>query len=519
MNRQRIATYCAGWLCLLLVGGRTDACDCGACGGVILNLEGGVTRFASPGQYVYLGANATDYDTVQCLEQCGETQNIESFEWQVPPAMQSSGGGCIPDLVEPAAYRESDLRVWSNTPGRYTVWVGASDNDGHSSYAAFTVWVIDIGLTINEAVIGIGGLAEVTLTWSPTGPIPPGCFELYTDSMAGGDSIRVWETAGRQNELLSPPEDSYVLSTSRFPHPVWLEGVKAGYGAHLYFEYRPYCNQAWYPLADWGEDIVRVVEAYQIEQIGTGLTGPLYVVCPDDTIQLQVSPWPSEGPWPAGEPHWEVISCPDGATPALTPSSGSATTTVSGFNKPGYYIVWAKCGELDDGDGIIIITPPPANRFRSFDWSFHCPTREGEASSKAWPDDCGNEVSVVCQGSPFHFYYKPTGGTRTQVGQCIWAGGQNEFYCWYHEAPDGRERFLELRHVTVNDAVGVDSDGEGCKDFCCWRVQRHNCVANTEIGHWWRKCTDPDDAGWDENNGVPCLGQDGAHGAIPLYPN
>jgi PKD repeat protein len=99
--------------------------------------------------------------------------------------------------------------------------------------------------------------------------------------------------------------------------------------------------------------IVYVVKVDKVVEAGTTNEGPLYV-CPDDTVNLQAKPYPAGVPFPSGEPYWKIVSQPSGANAYLSPSSGSATTTLSSLGKPGEYVVKAKCGNNDTGHTITV---------------------------------------------------------------------------------------------------------------------------------------------------------------------
>ena len=256
MNRWLILGFCA---CLVCVAGssRAIACECGDCGGVSLSLHNGTVRFVSPGQVTTLSATATDNDTWECILYCDETQEITEFDWSFPLAIQHD----TPSDPRPCGSCDSDVEIWSYTPGQYTVNVGAADNDGHYTSSSFTIWVIDLDLDIITSPIGIGDMAEATLSWDPD--YPPGCLELCTTSSSGGYCINVYADEGKTNQLLSGV-DSYMNMVSRFTHTVWIEGLCDSYSSSLWFYYRPSCSTA-NPIDDYGEDSVRVVAVGQVE--------------------------------------------------------------------------------------------------------------------------------------------------------------------------------------------------------------------------------------------------------------
>lgn len=119
----------------------------------------------------------------------------------------------------------------------------------------------------------------------------------------------------------------------------------------------------------------------------------------------------------------------------------------------------------------------------------------------------------------YSWWYKPSGvpPRGTEVGICVWEGGVNDFrYKATYESIYGVMRFIATKHTTQNEAEGVDGQGEGCDDYWCWRVERHDCVNNTPVENspWWRR--HPNYSAWDEDDGEPCPGPPGKH---HCYPN
>jgi len=273
------------------------------------------------------------------------------------------------------------------------------------------------------------------------------------------------------------------------------------------------------------------VWVYKIDKVvkdGTTDEGPLYVVCPDDTVDLEAIPYPNVEYYPTDETIWDVNQQPEGADALLNPDSSSLTTTLSGMTEPGDYVIKARCGPNDPGDTIVVTTPPSTGYWLDFMPGFSCPPLPGETNQKARPDDCGNTLAVFCDNNvpcipggggggftAFTWWYAragtPVKGTR--VGICVWIGGVNIFDC---KTTFDKERFLQTRHVTQNDAEGIDGDGEGCDGYWCWRVQKFDCVNEVPVAGspWWRRRTGG--PGGNETHGWPCPGTGGTH---LCYPN
>ena len=266
---------------------------------------------------------------------------------------------------------------------------------------------------------------------------------------------------------------------------------------------------------------VTIVKVDKVVKAGTTDEGPLYVWCPDDTVSLEAKPNPSDTSFPSGEPHWSIQSQPEGASASLSSSSGSATTTLSGITKLGEYVIKAQCGDSDMGDTIVVKFPS------SGDWvswvpGFGCPCSLlfgcGDCEDKApdSPDDCGNTLTITCNNDSgsccFQYWYN-----STEVGKCVWKGGRNIFE---YKITAGGERFLKTEQYSCNDKRGVDSDGEGCEGYFCWRRVTFDCVDTSATPQvTWRKqdleeC--PCGPGSHPGIGEECLGEDGDH---PGHPN
>jgi hypothetical protein len=366
--------------------------------------------------------------------------------------------------------------------------------------------------------LGVGNTATVKLRYLPTNLADAGGSEKLLALDSASWTVKVYD-GGTLIIYGSDKEQVWPLAPTR---QVTVEGYEPGIARLDLSYYRDPVR-----LGETDQINVTVVEVYNVAEDVTGYEGPLYVVCPEDTVLLHAFPWPSEGPWPSGEPHWEFVSQP-GATGVITPFIGSDIVEVSGFGAPGEYVVKAKCGIDDVGDEITIITPPPQYYWRLFEPNFACPPRSGESNQKCKYDNCGNRLAVYCdannsgQFTAYSWWYLPAGATPrgTEVGICVWIGGQNSFeYKVTDKTNYGKERFLETHHATQNDAKGVDGDGEGCDGYWCWRVERYDCVHDTPLGQgvWWRRRDwGP---GTTEYQGIACAGPGGKNGKHNLYPN
>jgi len=98
------------------------------------------------------------------------------------------------------------------------------------------------------------------------------------------------------------------------------------------------------------------VWVYQVSEVverWTADPGPI-CVCLNGAVELQAIPYPNTWYFPGDRVIWEIVEQPADANASLSPSSGSATTTVSGFSKKGEYVVNSKCGTDDSGDNITV---------------------------------------------------------------------------------------------------------------------------------------------------------------------
>ncbi len=104
---------------------------------------------------------------------------------------------------------------------------------------------------------------------------------------------------------------------------------------------------------DESSQTIKIVEVDSIVKSGTTDPGPIDV-CLNDTVDLEAKPDPAGASFPTNEPNWSIVSQPEGATASLSPSSGSATTTLSGLSTLGEYVIKSQCCDSDTGDSITI---------------------------------------------------------------------------------------------------------------------------------------------------------------------
>lgn len=157
-----------------------------------------------------------------------------------------------------------------------------------------------------------------------------------------------------------------------------------------------------------------------------------------------------------------------------------------------------------------------------------CPIGEEcpSTATETWPlggfvDDCGHYLKVKCVpiggGCRFNFYYD-----TTLVGFCPWQDAGNGWFARRTSSSKwGKRRWLETKHCSFNDA-GTDLNpppmtnpqGEAHANHYCWRVQRYDCINNTDFAKEWRKTTSTGwwpDYDWDETQGSCCDGTGGIH--------
>ena len=152
----------------------------------------------------------------------------------------------------------------------------------------------------------------------------------------------------------------------------------------------------------------------------------------------------------------------------------------------------------------------------SFLPGFSCP-QPGGPNQVARVDKCGNRLAIFCDTNnsggflAFSWWYRPSGqtGRGTEVGLCIWTGGNNKFDVRTTDSgKHGKKRFLKTRHSSKNDNKGSITNQEGCPDYWCYKVQRYDCVSRTfETGSpWWRRDNDVYWTDWWEYEGISCVG-------------
>ena len=258
-------------------------------------------------------------------------------------------------------------------------------------------------------------------------------------------------------------------------------------------------------------DTVTVVDVNSVVEYGTTDEGPLYV-CPDDTVNLEAKPNPAGASFPTGEPHWSIVSQPPNANAALDPSSGSATTTLSGLTKLGEYIIKAKCGD-SDGDTITV-----TNELENESIWYHYNPSSGEIPIPCLPvacdgedsteyDDCENELEVSCCqadgtggafGCAYHYFYNDG-----LISSCIFLTMADNTWLYKEATIEGSENrvFTKMKHVNA------DLDGnEGCAGYYCTKIEIYDCLTGEYDPNspYWRR--DTDSAPLDIDQGEECPG-------------
>lgn len=153
--------------------------------------------------------------------------------------------------------------------------------------------------------------------------------------------------------------------------------------------------------------------------------------------------------------------------------------------------------------------------------NFSCPGGGCTGLKGPTYDYCGNQLKITCSEvediCAYRYWYKASGAPSwTQIGWCCWEGpAYNRWYYWWNEQDTV---FIKTMHVTFNGNLGVDSKGEGCPNYYCFRVEKWDYLNNTS-GVWWRRTTDDSfktgEGFWDENSGVPCPNSVGIHRGHP----
>jgi len=256
---------------------------------------------------------------------------------------------------------------------------------------------------------------------------------------------------------------------------------------------------------------VTIVKVEKVVKAGTTNEGPLYPGCPGTPVSLEAKPSPAGASFPAGEPHWTIESQPTGASASLNPTYGSATTTLSGLNKWGNYVVRAKCGAFDTGDTITVTFalvnetgwleyPDPGDQIPDNCSPYLC---DGEDATLF--DGCGNELEVSCaqadgtgglSGCAFRYFYNDN-----LISSCIWVNGNNKW--WYKEATiegTNLKVFTKARHTTADPDL---YDDEGCYDYYCSLVTIYDCLTGQTSTYWRRSMSGMP---WTEADGEECPG-------------
>lgn len=409
-------------------------------------------------KYTEVGEDVEVYAEVVNYDVAGP---IDYWDWTKPSALYFSGTPVENDY-------DSTATFYSYTSGQYTVWAEGTDyyDQSDSDYAyVYVVAVVDVISGKDVACIGenvtFGALTD-----------PPNCAHLVTVTWTGGEN---------------PPTGSGSLFVTNWSTP-GTETVTATCGTSS------------------AQKDVTVVEVDKVVKSGTTDEGPLYPGCPGTSVTLEAKPNPA-GTFPAGEPHW-TLQKPDGSSATLSTSTGY-TTTLSGTDKWGNYVVTAKCGNDDTGDSITV-----AFNLGSESVWYHY-TKSGEVPIPCLPylcdgedttdhDDCGNELEVSCcqedgtggvSDCAYRYFYNDK-----LISSCIWIT-EGDNYWLYKEATiqgTSNQIFTKMKHINS------DEDGnEGCDGYYCTKIEIYNCLTGASTTYWRR---DPDSAPLDIDQGIECPG-------------
>jgi len=315
----------------------------------------------------------------------------------------------------------------------------------------------------------------------------PRCNDKVRLAIDQPQIIKVWSNALKQNEITNGTTWN-ACGYGSFPATLYVEGIIPGGPKSLWFQYLGYYFGAdEIPVPPQPEIQFTFVGVDKVVKAGTSDEGPIYV-CPCETVDLEAKPSPPGMSFPSGEPHWEIVSKPDGANPSLNPTSGSATTTLSGITKLGDYVIRAKCGGSASGDTIIVKTPSSTGYWEEFMPAWSCPP-ENQAFTM---DDCDNYLWVYCDtgnhlGLKAYSWWYNVGTPQprqTEVGCCVWIGGLNAFR--YKYSHPGKKLFLKTNQASCNDHK-YDWSGEGCWGYWCYRYVEFDCVDGVGCINWWRE--------------------------------
>jgi len=155
------------------------------------------------------------------------------------------------------------------------------------------------------------------------------------------------------------------------------------------------------------------VWVYKIDKVvkeGTTDEGPIYV-CLNDTVDLEAIPYPNTAYYPVEETIWEIVEEPNDANASLNPNSGSLTTTLSGLDEAGDYVVAAKCGAGDVGDEIIVTVVGVGEIHIRY-----------ATSPESWEDVTEDPNLVVLKGTKYTFKAFPDPAGAIWPSDPNWSG-------------------------------------------------------------------------------------------------
>ena len=370
-----------------------------------------------------------------------------------------SGPGAV--TFSPSATAE-DPTFSANQAGDYTVQVAYSKGGATCSDTSGTIRVVAVTQVISSTTAACVG-QNVTFGAQTN---PPNCAPYVTvgwyttpegnPSMGAGSQFTTkWSTPGTKTATA-------ICGTSNAPKNVAVVGVD------------------------------------KVVKQGTTNEGPLYPGCPGTPVSLEAKPNPPGASFPAGEPHWSIESQPAGASASLNPTYGSATTTVSGLNTWGDYVVRAKCGDSDTGDTITIrfnLINETGYSYFSPDWGSipdECPPEgDGDGEDSYELDDCDNELEVSCcrsdgsggdTGNAYRYFYN-----SGLVSSCPWLYSPENSFNRKIATIEG----TSLKYVTKMKHISLSYSWwhkwyEGHIGYYCTMIVIYDCI-NGSKGIYWRK--------------------------------
>ncbi len=202
---------------------------------------------------------------------------------------------------------------------------------------------------------------------------------------------------------------------------------------------------------------------------------------------------------------------------------------VSGFSEGECHHLFAEVkrdgtSHWERSDKCYVIDGDASDSARLSTWYFmprpsaYCPP----AGSKTISDSCNQELKLTCTydslcSPPIGYYWlyehrKIGDHSWHPIGKCVWEGGVNNMR--YKKTMSIKTLFLRSRHESGNDKVGIDSDGEGCAGWYCWRDEKRDLCNGTHEYDWWKSLSD-----FIPNFPSPSITCTGTGGDHECYPN